>query len=123
MRPDERSFRIALAADRYMNPPPGGLDGLAVLADAGWGVIQLPAHDYPAEVARRVLAEVAEQVAEFSNHGYEIVVVGDSGSLADALAAAGVPLPDQVVPASPAELRAFLDGRPVPRALARENRE
>ncbi len=123
MQPDERSFRIALTADRYVNPPAGGLDGLAVLADAGWGVIQLPADDYPPEVADRILTEVAEQVAEFSKHGYEIVVVGDGGRLADALATAGVPVPDQVVPASSAELRAFLDGRPVPRALPRGGRE
>lgn len=117
MEPDERSFRIALTADRYVNPPPGGLDGLAVLAEAGWGVIQLPAADYPEPVAERVLAEIAEQVREFSKHGYELVVVGEGGKLADALAAAGVPVPDQVVPASPAELRAFLDGRPEPDGL------
>jgi hypothetical protein len=34
VKPDERSFRIALVADRYVNPPPGGLDALAVLARA-----------------------------------------------------------------------------------------
>jgi len=119
MEPDERSFRIALTADRYVNPPPDGLDGLAVLAEAGWGVIQLPADDYPAAVAQRVLAEVAEQVREFSNHGYELVVVGEGGQLADALAKVGVPVPDQVVPSGPAELRAFLDARPVPAALSR----
>ena len=53
MERDERSYRVALTADRYVNPRPGGLDGLAVLAEAGWGVIQLPAEDYPAgRVAR-----------------------------------------------------------------------
>ncbi len=36
---DERSYRVALVADRYVNPEPGQLDGLAVLAAAGWGVI------------------------------------------------------------------------------------
>jgi len=117
MEPDERSFRIALTADRYVNPPSGGLDGLAVLAQAGWGVMHLPAEDYPAETVERVLAEIAEQVREFSNHGYEIVVVGESGKLADALADVGLPEPDHVMPASPAELREFLDSRPVPRAL------
>lgn len=119
MEPDERSFRIALTADRYVNPPPGGLDGLAVLAEAGWGVMQLPAEDYPAAVAQRVLAEIAEQVREFSSHGYQLVLVGAGGKLADALAAVGVPVPAQVVPASPAELRAFLDARPAPAALGR----
>ncbi len=55
---DERSWRVALVADRYVNPAPGGLDGLAVLAAAGWGVMQLPDDAYPAEVARLLLAEV-----------------------------------------------------------------
>ena len=46
--PDERSYRVALVADRYVNPEPGQFDGLAVLADAGWGVMQLPDDAYPA---------------------------------------------------------------------------
>jgi hypothetical protein len=117
MEPDERSFRIALTADRFVNPPPGGLDGLAVMAETGWGVMQLPAEEYPPAVTERVLAEVADQVREFRNHGYELVVVGESGGLAEALAAVGVEVPDQVIPGSAAELRAFLDGRPVPAAL------
>jgi len=29
---DERSFRVALVADRYVNPPPGGVDGIAAAA-------------------------------------------------------------------------------------------
>jgi len=117
MERDERSFRIALTADRYVNPPPGGLDGLAVLAEAGWGVIQLPAEDYPAVVAERMLVEVAEQVREFHSHGYELVMVGECDKLGGALAAVGVSVPDQVIPASAAELRAFLDARPAPAAL------
>ena len=32
---DERSYRVALVADRYVNPAPGQPDGLAVLAAAG----------------------------------------------------------------------------------------
>ena len=78
---DERSFRVALVADRYVNPPAGGLDGLAVLAAAGWGVMQLPDDAYPAEVARLLLAEVAEQVEEFSRHGYLFVLVGERDGL------------------------------------------
>ena len=127
MERDERSYRIAFTADRYVNPRPGGLDGLAVLAEAGWGVIQLPAEDYPAAVADRILAEVAEQAQEFSRHGYEFVVVGENDRLAGALAAVGVPVPDQVIPDTAAELRAFLDARPLPAALrdwdARDGRE
>ena len=115
---DERSYRVALVADRYVNPAPGQLDGLAVLAAAGWGVIQLPDDGYPAEVARKLLAEIAEQMEEFSRHGYAFVVVGARDGLAEALAAVGVAVPDRIVPASAAELGGFLAAQPVPPALA-----
>lgn len=116
MKPDERSMRIALTADRYLNPPPGGLDALAVLAPAGWGVMALPPEDYPEPVRAGMLAEVADQVAEFSRGGYEIVLVGEPGGLGEALAAHGLPLPGQVTPDSPGELSAFLSARPAPAA-------
>jgi hypothetical protein len=64
-----------------------------------------------------MLAEVAEQVQEFHRHGYQLVVIGESGRLAGALAAVGVPFPDQVIPASVTELRAFLHARPLPAAV------
>ena len=35
MKADERSFRIALVADRFVNPPPGGVDAVAAAAQAG----------------------------------------------------------------------------------------
>src|SRR5712692_4187877 len=114
MKPDARSFRIALVADQYVNCEPGGVDGLAILADQGWGVIQLPAEDYPAEVAAGILAEIAEQVEEFWRHRYEFVLVGARDGLADALAVVGVAVPDQIVPGSAADLVAFLGTRPVP---------
>ena len=116
MKPDERSFRVAFVADRYVNPPPGGVDGLGVLAEAGWGVMQLPDPHYPAEIRATVLAEVAEQAEEFSRHGYEFVLVGDEDGLAGALAAVGVAVPDQITPADAGELRSFLDSRPAPPA-------
>ena len=53
MAPDARSFRVALVADRYVNPPPGGTDGLAAAADAGWGVLQLPARQHVRHVGGR----------------------------------------------------------------------
>jgi hypothetical protein len=114
VKPDERSFRIALVADRYVNPPPGGLDGLGILAAAGWGVMQLPADDYPAEVTARILAEVAEQAGEFSRHGYDVVIVGGCPGLPEALAEAGLEGPDQIVPSRAGELLAFLKARPAP---------
>jgi len=116
VKPDERSFRIALVADRYLNPPAGGLDGLAVLAEAGWGVLQLPTGDYPAELAARILAEVAEQLEEFSRHGYDFVVVGECDGLPGALAAVGMAVPDQITPSSTADLLDFLTARPAPPA-------
>lgn len=116
MKPDERSFRIALVSDRYVNPPPGCPNALAVLAQVGWGAMQLPADDYPAEIAARVLAEVAEQAEEFSRHGYEFVLVGTRDGLAEALASAGLDLPDQIVPSDAAELLDFLSSRPAPAA-------
>jgi hypothetical protein len=116
MKPDERSFRIMVVADGYVNPPPGGLDAVAVAAQAGWGVMQLPADDYPPEVAGPLLAEVAEQMEEFTRHGYGFVLVGERAGLAEALADAGVPLPDGISPGTAAQLAGFLDGRPAPRA-------
>ena len=114
MEGDARSFRIALVADRYVNPPPGGVDGLAVLAEAGWGVMQLPAADYPAGIAGRILAEVAEQGEEFTRHGYDIVLVGERRRAGRGAGAAWLAVPDRDLPASAAELRQFLGGRPAP---------
>lgn len=111
MKPDERSFRVALMADRYVNPPPGDIDGVAAAAQAGWGVLQLPPDDYPDELVSRLLFEVAEQVEEFSRHGYDLVLVGRSEGLAEALAAVGLSLPDSVMPATTAELAHFLTVR------------
>ena len=116
MKPDERSFRIMLAADRYVNPPPGGLDAIAVAEQTGWGVMQLPADDYPPEVAGPLLAEVAEQVEEFSRHGYGFALVGECAGLAEALANVGVPLPDGISPGTAAQLTEFLAGQAAPRA-------
>jgi len=115
MKPDERSFRIMVVTDRYVNPPPDGLDAVAVAAQTGWGVMQLPADDYPPEVAGPLLAEVAEQIEEFSRHGYGFVLVGERAGLAEALAQVGVPLPDGISPKTPAQLAEFLDSRPAPR--------
>ena len=116
MKPDARSFRIALVADAYVNPPPDGLDAVAVAAETGWGVMQLPADDYPPEVAEPLLAEVAEQMEEFSRHGYGFVLVGERAGLPEALAYVGVPLPDQISPRTSSQLADFLDGQPAPRA-------
>ena len=116
MKPDARSFRIALVADAYVNPPPDGLDAVAVAAQTGWGVMQLPADDYPPEGAGPLLAEVAEQLEEFSRHGYAFVLVGERAGLPEALANVGVPLPDGISPGTTLQLAEFLGGQPAPRA-------
>ena len=113
---DERSYRVALVADRYVNPGPGQFDGLAVLAAAGWGVMQLPDDAYPADIAGPLLAEVAEQAEEFSRKGYVLVLIGERDGLAEALAQVKVAVQDRIAPASAAELSEFLARQPAPRA-------
>jgi hypothetical protein len=106
---DERSFRVALVAADLVNPPPGGLDALAVLERAGWGVMALPADWYPDDVAAPLLEQVAEQVDEFTRHGYDVVLVGGRAGLAEALAELGrEPPPVLEAPRDAAELEAFL---------------
>jgi len=116
MEGDLRSFRITIVADRYVNPPAGGLDALAVLSATGWGAMQLPAEDYPLEVRAALLAEVAEQAEEFHRHGYDLVLVGSCDGLGEALGAVSMKVPDQVRPREAGELRAFLERRPPPQA-------
>jgi len=113
---DQRSFRVALVADALVNPAPGRLDAIAVLLDAEWGAIQLPADTYPPAVAAPLLEQVAEQTEEFHRRGYDLVVIGRREGLTEALAAAGVPALDQINPADARELRSFLQARPRPRA-------
>lgn len=116
MQRDRRSFRVALVADRYVNPPPGGLDAIAVLIDTDWGVIQLPADAYSNEVAAPLLEQVAEHAEEFHRRGYDLVVIGARAGLDEALAAVELPQPDRISPATAEELRAFLEQRPPPRS-------
>ena len=112
MEGDERGFRIALVAAELLNPTDGGVDALAVLAGAGWGVIQLPAAWYPDDVAGPLLEHVAEEVEEFVRHGYDVVRVGDRAGLTEALARLGIDDPPAITPATPDALAAFLAARP-----------
>jgi len=73
---DLRSFRVALVAGELVNPEAGGVDALAVIEQEGWGAMQLPAADYPDEVAAPLLDQVAEQTEEFARHGYTLALVG-----------------------------------------------
>lgn len=114
MKRDERSFRVALMADRYVNPVPGGVDGVAAATEARWGVLQLPPDDYPADLVKLLLFEVAEQAEEFARHGYDLVLVGHHDGLAEALARVGLALPDGTTPQTTAELASFLSARATP---------
>jgi len=121
-RRDKRSYRVALVADRYLNPPARGLDVIPILLEAGWGVIQLPADAYPREVAGPLLEQVAEQTEEFHRHGYDVVVIGRRAGLKEALAMARVPRLDQFVPVNADALIAFLRERPSPKATTARKR-
>jgi hypothetical protein len=105
---DERGFRVALVSGELLNPAPGALDAMPVLVEEDWGAIQLPAADYPADVAAPLLDQAAEQAEEFARHGYRLAVVGGHEGLAEALERHGVQPPPQIDPTSASELRSFL---------------
>lgn len=105
---DARGFRVAIVTSELVNAPSDDLDALAVLTEADWGIIQMPAIDYPDHVAAALLLQVAEQAEEFHRHGYRLAVVGHRDGLAEALTRCGVALPPAVEPTSSAELRDFL---------------
>jgi hypothetical protein len=119
---DERGFRIAVCADAFVNPEPGGLDALAVCERAGYGVMQLPATWYPEEVAAGWIEQVAEQLDEYLRHDYTVVLVtsahdaaGDRqrDALGAALAAIGHELPPEHRSSGDADaLEQFLRARP-----------
>ena len=110
MDADERGCRVALVASELLNPDPESVDALAVLEQEQWGVIQLPAADYPDQVADPLLEQVAEQAEEFVRNGYALALVGSREGLTTALERCSVPTPPQIEPTSAAELRAFLTG-------------
>jgi hypothetical protein len=79
MSNDSRGWRIALVPDTLINPPPAGApelpDLLSLLEASGYGVLQLP----PPGEHRLLLAVTADQVAEYSHHGYAVVAIGLRG--------------------------------------------
>jgi len=105
---DERGFKVALVAGELLNPEDGDVDALAVLEAEDWGAIQLPAADYPDEVAAPLLEQVAEQAEEFARNGYTLAVIRGRAGLDEALARYGVAAPPAIDPASADDLRAFL---------------
>jgi hypothetical protein len=76
---------MALLPDTLVNPPhtagATGLDVLGAIEAGGYGVLQLP----PLGRHGRLLAVIADQVAEYSHHGYAVVAIGVRGNMGDGL--------------------------------------
>jgi hypothetical protein len=56
---------------------------LPALEEAGYGAIQLPPGGLEPEVVSDWLEQVAEHVAEFLRHDYEVVLAGDGSNEAE----------------------------------------
>jgi hypothetical protein len=82
---DARGWRVALLPDALVNPlSPGGaarVDVMGALEVAGYGLLQLP----PLGGHGLLLAVIADQVAEYSHHGYAVVAIGVRGTGGDGL--------------------------------------
>ena len=80
MSGDARGWRIALVPDRLINPARRARatlpDVLRVLDASGYGVLQLPRSGKQ----NLLLAVIADQIAEYSHHGYAVVAVGVRGA-------------------------------------------
>ena len=79
MNGDARGWRMALVPDILINSwdrtravlP----DALGILEARGYGVLQLP----PPGEHGRLLAVIADQIAEYAHHGYAVVAIGVRG--------------------------------------------
>ena len=85
MSGDVRGWHVALVPDAILNPPAqlrAALpDVLRVLEAGKYGVLQLP----PPGEHSLLLAVIADQVAEYSHHGYAVVAIGLQGIAGDGL--------------------------------------
>ena len=75
MNPDVRGWRMALTPDALINSSVPLPDVLGVLDASGYGVLQLP----PPGDYSLLLAVIADQVEEYSHHGYAVVAIGVQG--------------------------------------------
>jgi hypothetical protein len=100
VRGDARSRRVAIVPDAFVNPPPGAPDRLAELAADGWGVVALPPPGVPEPALTGWRAAVVDQITAFMDDGYEVAIAGGTdaelAALADALRAAGRPVPPRL---------------------------
>jgi hypothetical protein len=85
MNTDARGWRMALLPDSLVNPLQrecaGHPDVLGALEASGYGILQLP----PAGEYGPLLAVIADQVAEYSHHGYAVVALQCRGEPFDGL--------------------------------------
>jgi len=76
---------MALLPDALINPTPEVRatlpDILAVIEACGYGVLQLP----PPGEHGLLLAVIADQIAEYSHHGYAVAAIGLRGEPGDGL--------------------------------------
>jgi hypothetical protein len=76
---DARGWRMALVPDTLINPhtpeQAARPNIFGVLEATGYGVLQLP----PLGEHSLLLAVIADQVAEYSHHGYAVVAIGVRG--------------------------------------------
>ena len=75
MNPDVRGWRMALTPEALINSSAPLPDVLGVLDASGYGVLQLP----PPGDYSLLLAVIADQVEEYSHHGYAVVAIGVKG--------------------------------------------
>jgi hypothetical protein len=139
MNADSRSWRMAVAPDALVNPPQrlGGSLGdvlrdlRGVLEASGYGILQLP----PPGEHGPLLGVIADQIAEYSHHGYAVAAIGVDGEpghglhwrrLAPLLRHRGVALPARHIVRPDADaasegqlLAAFLAGYDLPVAEQR----
>jgi hypothetical protein len=88
MNGDSRSWRVAVVPDALFNPPhrsgslrDGLRDLLGVLEASGYGMLQLP----PPGEHGLLLAVIADQIAEYSHHGYAVAAIGVHGEPGEGL--------------------------------------
>jgi hypothetical protein len=82
VRGDQRSRRVAVVSDAFLNPPIGVDDRLVKLAEAGWGVVALPQPGLPPDVEQALLVTIADQLAAFLDNGYEVALAEPNDPIA-----------------------------------------
>ncbi|MEO6126589.1 MAG: hypothetical protein ABIR32_23045 [Ilumatobacteraceae bacterium] len=78
LHPDPRAYRVALVADAIVNEGAAGYDAVALLDDAAFGVVVLPPSDFTVSTIGSIVEYVIDDLVDYRNKGYAIVVVGST---------------------------------------------